>query len=280
MNKRLDTSSLSDGLRGFFSSLRLTLVESVFLIAALLFASLVAFYYLTKIQPRYSEIAELKSRLQVADAKITEQGNRGRQLVAQRTHKEKILDSLADFEEMLKDRVTGQTQMVAEINRLARAHNLMTPGISFQSKGSEIASVTPTVAPDAEPGGSPTPTPPPLKLNRELTVYPSLGIDTSVESDYRNLRRFIYDLERSRQFLIINAVAFQGVDENTRVVKARPAPAGAGAAAEQGGQNIGLKIELDAFFQKPEGMRAFIYPASVSKSPEAKATATPDKSAK
>lgn len=261
MAVRLNSSDLLDSVRSFFSGLRLTLVESVFLIAAVLFASLVAFFYLTRIQPRYSEIADLKSRLKTAETKIAEQKTRATALTTQREHKENILGSLTEFEEMLRDRVAGHTQMVTEINQLARAHMLMTPGFTFQPTSSELATASPTVAASAEPGSSPTPAPP-VKLSRELNVYPSLGIDTTVEGDYRNLRKFIYDLERSRQFLIINAVAFQGVDERGRQAKGRMMPTAAGNMPELVTQNIALKIELEAYFQKPEGMRTFMYPAS------------------
>jgi hypothetical protein len=273
MASRLNTSDLLDGVRGFFSSLRLTLVESIFLVAAILFASFVAFFYLTKIQPRYSEIADLKARLKTAEMKILEQSRQADALKRQREHKENILESLTDFEEMLKDRVTGHTQMITEINHLARAHSLMTPGFTYQPKGSELAEATPALPPAAEPGSSPAPAPP-LKLNRDLSVYPSLGIDTAVEGDYRNLRKFIYDLERSRQFLIISAVAFQGVDEKTRQIKGRVVPSAIGNVPDPGTQNIALKIELDAYFQKPEGMRAFIYPATAAPSPAARTSPT------
>lgn len=267
MAARFNTSDLLDSVRGFFSGLRLTLVESVFLVAAILFASFVAFFYLTKIQPGYSEIADLKARLKTAETKISEQARQADALRRQREHKENILESLTDFEEMLKDRVSGHTQMITEINQLARAHSLMTPGFTYQPKGSELAAATPTLSPDAEPGSSSAP--PPLKLSRDLSVYPSLGIDTAVEGDYRNLRKFIYDLERSKQFLIISAVAFQGVDEKTRQIKGRIVPSAIGNIPDPGTQNIALKIELDAYFRKPEGMRAFIYPATVAPSPVA-----------
>lgn len=262
MNTRFNGSDLFDGLRQGIRNLRLSLVESVFLIAALLFASLVAFYYFTRIQPRQSEIADLQRKIRQAEKTIEEQDQKSLLLRRQQEEKEKITTSLTDFEDLLKDRVTGQTQMIAQINQLAKEHQLMAPGFTFHPRGSEIASVTPEPVASAEPAGSPAsspaPTPKPLKLNQDLQIYPSLGIDTTVEGEYRNLRQFIYDLERSRQFLIIHAVAFQGVDEKLAALKGRGAP-GAGANATV--QNISLKIELDAYFQKPEGMRAFMYPA-------------------
>ncbi|HZS04266.1 MAG TPA: hypothetical protein VFD58_05470 [Blastocatellia bacterium] len=273
MASRLNTSDLLESVRGSFRGLRLSLVESVFLIAAILFAGVVTFLYLTKIQPRNSEIADLNARLEAAQKKIAEQGERAKQLAIQRVEKERLINSLKDFEERLKDKTTGTTKMITEINDLSRAHHLAVTGYIFKPQGAEIIPATPALAQASD--STPTPTPP-IRIDKELNLYPSLGIDTTFEGEYRDLRHFIYNLERSQQFLIINSLAFQGVDEKTRQVKNKIAPSAVGNLPDPTRLSIGLKIELDAYFQKPEGMKASATPAST----DAKANDAPAKGAK
>ena len=59
-------------------------------------------------------------------------------------------------------------------------------------------------------------------------MYEGLGIDTTVEGDYHNLRRFISALERSRNFVIVNAISLQSIDEKNNLK----------ASVIEGGENI------------------------------------------
>ncbi len=259
MSNRFNTSDLLDSLKHGFRNLRLSLVESVFLVTALLFAGGVTFIYLNKIQPRYARIEELRTEKRRAQDEIERKQTQNKAIKTQQNAKSGIVDSLDDFEERLRDRATGTTQMIGEINQLSRAHHLLVQGYNFNSRSAELVAATP---PAASPDGSPTPTPPPFRLDKDLKIYPSLGIDTALEGEYHDLRRFIYDLERSRQFLIINTLSFQGVDEKVRQIKGRINPGGGANLPDPTKQSIALKIEMDAYFEKPEGQTTFMYPAS------------------
>jgi hypothetical protein len=43
------------------------------------------------------------------------------------------------------------------------------------------------------------------------SIYPGIAVSVTVEGWYPNIRRFIRDIETSRQFLIINAIELEGV---------------------------------------------------------------------
>jgi hypothetical protein len=83
--------------------------------------------------------------------------------------------------------------------------------------------------------------------NKAPKIYPNFSIETTVVGDYPNLRGFLSDLERGKQFLIVNSLSFQGGDD--RILR----------QLEKGGKKIelsspeavpvSLKIELDTYYQ-------------------------------
>jgi hypothetical protein len=96
--------------------------------------------------------------------------------------------------------------------------------------------------------------------DRQLSVYSSLGIDTTVVGDYQDLRRLIGAIERSRQFILINAVAFQGEAERPGrssapvVLPAPGAPPVVQASRPEtpGGIVVSLKIEMETYFRNED----------------------------
>src|SRR5262249_57603422 len=86
------------------------------------------------------------------------------------------------------------------------------------------------------------------RKDKRPKIYPILGIDTTVIGDYSNLRGFLSDLERSKQFLIINALAFQGGDEK---IARQLAKGGKQIQLSPSSIPVSLRIELDTYFQPP-----------------------------
>jgi hypothetical protein len=105
---------------------------------------------------------------------------------------------------------------------------------------------------EAEPttDESGNPLPPKQSGGKEVTIYPTLGVDTTVIGDYPNLRRFLADLERSRQFLIISSLAFQGGDDKlTRAIAKTGKQIQLSSAPDA--VPVSLKIGLDTYFHPP-----------------------------
>jgi Tfp pilus assembly protein PilO len=245
-------TDLLDGSRAAFRALRLSLVETVFLAAAILFAVLVAAFYLTKITPRELEFRRLQNHIAEVRADLSQQDKREKLRATQRESAQKILDSLNDFEARLKRKTDGTPQVMDEFPQLAKANNVAGGGVTFR-----------TIEPDAT-DNSVNPAPGVARNNKQVSVYPALGLDTTVEGDYHDLRRFISDLERGRQFIIINSITLQSVDPvSRRSLKGgmpapglTPAPPALGQirakspANEPTAISVSLKIETDTYFQK------------------------------
>lgn len=238
MDLRKNLSEIFGGLREVVSRARLSVVEIVFLAAALLFAGFVAFFYFSKVQPLGSEITLLKERESELNARIEKMKTDEKKFRDQAANAGKILESLQKFEAYLKPDERGMTQIINEIDQLGKTHNIVVGDASYRVEEAEAL---------IDENGNPKPQA--ENKDKKPKIYPNLGIDTTVIGDYPNLRRFLSDLERSRQFLIINALAFQGGDEKI----ARQLAKGGKPLQLSGPEAIpvSLKIELDTYFQSP-----------------------------
>jgi hypothetical protein len=70
------------------------------------------------------------------------------------------------------------------------------------------------------------------------------------------VRRFVRDIESSRQFLIINAVELESVTQSG--VAAEAAPTTPGSPATSGGRAtlVSLRLEMATYFQRPKAENA------------------------
>jgi len=259
LKQRLNWSEQYDRARSFIRAARLSLFETVFLVSAITFALVAAFFYLTKIPPRQFELRDLEQRETAALTKLSKLARERQRLDEQRGNAEKIVGSLADFEARLRSERQGKIEVIDEVNRLARGNRVKATGFAYRLVQSDEAGEAGAVLATAGAG------------RREANVYPVLGIDTTVVGDYRDLRRFISDLERSSRFVIINGVAFQGEAEQNQAapVPAAPAPSAGrvptapgqvaapaqtppqpAAAPAPGAVPVSLKIEMETYFQR------------------------------
>ncbi len=213
--KAPDFSNLGNTFKG----LKLSIVEIVALVSALIFAAIVLALYFNSIQPIKNKISALETRKKQLTTQATTEKDQAVAIANQRLNAQKILDSLESFESRLRHRKQGIPDVINEVNQLARANRVRAGDISFLSASAEQL---------AGDGATPTPTPVITRRDKLPNVYEGLGINTTVEGDYHDLRRFISALERSRNFVIVNAISLQSVDEK---IKQR------GAAAE-GAENI------------------------------------------
>ena len=76
------------------------------------------------------------------------------------------------------------------------------------------------------------------------SFYPGIAVMVTVEGQYQDIRRFVRDIERSKQFVVINQVELQRANENS-------APASADeAVSSPGGSLISLQLNLATYFQR------------------------------
>ncbi len=257
LRQNLNSAEIFGGLRDLTRNARLSVFETVFLAAALLFAAFVAFFYFTKVQPLNSQVASLQEREREMRSKLDRMNTDEKKRIDQASNAEKILDSLSKFEKYLKPDERGMTQIINEIDSLGRTHKILVGDASYRVAEPEVA---------VDESGAAKP----VSNDKKVNVYPALGIDTTVIGDYTNLRRFLLDLERSKQFLIINSLSFQGEADKFRrppapipAAAAGPINPGAGPGNVAKGPQlqlnspasipVSLKIELDTYFQKTSG---------------------------
>jgi hypothetical protein len=241
LRPKINTTEILNALSNLHRRARLSLFEIGSLAAALIFAVIVLFFYLTKIQPLSSQAAALRDKEVVVRKQLEKESREERRRAEQSANAGNILDSLTKFESNLKPDGRGMTQILDEISILCKTHKIFSDGSSYNLTEPE---------PVTDENGNPIT----RRVTREkIDFYPVLGIDTTVTGDYRNLRRFIFDLERSKQFLVINSVQFQGEAERFRRAQGNNggSPNQQIELSSPEAIPVSLKIEMDTYFQKP-----------------------------
>jgi len=81
------------------------------------------------------------------------------------------------------------------------------------------------------------------------SFYPGIAVMVTVEGEYQNVRRFIRDVERSKQFVVINEVELQRASQTNAPVSAEQ---GGAAAAGSGtrGSLVTLQLNMATYFQR------------------------------
>lgn len=234
----LKTTEILDGLKDALSRAKLNLVEILALVLALAFVGAIVFYYFSKVQPLSSELSQLKTREAQIQSQIDKVNTDEKKRNEQAANAEAILASLRNFDLYLKQDERGMTEIINEIDSLGQKHGVLTGDSSYRVAEAE---------PLADESGQPAQQ---KRDDEDRKIYPSLGIDTNIIGEYPNLRRFLTDLERSKQFLIINAVNFQGESDAVRRAAQK-----SGSQKLQLSSNdavpVSLKIEMDTYFQSP-----------------------------
>lgn len=224
--------------RNLLRKFRLGTTETVFLVSAILFMLSVVFFFATKVKPLNSQVAALEARENELRLKLNEINIKERKQNEQAANAQKILDSLDRFESYLKPDERGMTLIMSEIEALGKTNKVLVGDSLY--KVEEVVPIT-------DQNGNPRPQAGP---NNKGNTYPAFGVETNVIGDYPNLRRFLLDLERSKQFLIISSLSFQGEADSARRAAAggRPGPQ---VQLSPDAIPVSLKIEFQTYFQKP-----------------------------
>jgi Tfp pilus assembly protein PilO len=221
-------------VRARLSSLRISRQSGVFGVAeiiglagALLILVLVIVSYLYFLVPARSRRAALeleRARLQSQLRNSQDLLTRGRSIDAT-VHN--ITQSLDAFETAgLVDANRGRMGLYDSLNSLIRKNGLRnTSGPSY----------TPL-----EPVGSKTSPGAKAANTKWQSVYPGIAISVTVEGPYQNLRRFVRDIETSKQFIVINTVELERATESS----------GASETVSTGNSMVSLRLEMTTYFQR------------------------------
>ena len=84
-------------------------------------------------------------------------------------------------------------------------------------------------------------------ITKWQSFYPGIAVMVTVEGEYQNVRRFIRDVERSKQFVVINEVELQRASQNNAPASAEEGGAGSGTR----GSLVTLQLNMATYFQRP-----------------------------
>lgn len=137
---------------------------------------------------------------------------------------DEINQSLAKFEnEALMQRSQGRMDLYGQLNEMMRKHALRNTAGPVYTSLEQLGPNAPASA-AAKSGNA-----------RWQSLYPGIGIAVTVEGPYANIRRFLREIEASRQFLIINAVELEGVTEGD---------------SQTGAALVSLRLDMATYFQR------------------------------
>jgi Tfp pilus assembly protein PilO len=85
------------------------------------------------------------------------------------------------------------------------------------------------------------------------SFYPGIAVMVTVEGEYQNVRHFIRDVERSRQFVVINEVELQRASQTNAPVSAEEGGGGAGSGTR--GSLVTLQLNMATYFQRPSAVQ-------------------------
>ena len=231
------------------------LPELIGLAGAALLLLLVVFSYFYFYRPAESRLKSTemdKQRLQalLATYRFTVGANE-----STRDSVNKIVDSLQTFEgRWLSVQDPGRMSLYEALNELIKKNgirNTAGPSYSPLPAMGEKQLVQPSATAQQQTNA------------KWQSIYPGIAVSVTVEGPYQNVRHFVRDIESSRQFLIINAVELERVNQTGANIEQpanpyAPRPEAASSSAAEGGKGglVSLRIDLSTYFQRPESKPA------------------------
>ncbi|MGI8919930.1 MAG: GspMb/PilO family protein [Pyrinomonadaceae bacterium] len=143
----------------------------------------------------------------------------------------KITESLDDFQNYhLSNAGQGRMGLYGDLNQLIRKNGLRnTAGPAYTPLLSSTTKRTPGETRSAS--------------TKWQSVYPGIAVSLTVEGQYQNLRRFIRDLEVSKQFIIVNSIELERATETNSPASLEP-----GSNAPRNSL-VSLRLDMATYFQ-------------------------------
>jgi hypothetical protein len=118
----------------------------------------------------------------------------------------KINASLEDFESnWLPLQTSGRMSLYTVLNNLIKSNGLRNtagPGYSTLDIIGSKTQVQPGITAEKQ------------TIAKWQSIYPGIAVTVTVEGPYQNITHFVRYIETSRQFLIINAIELEGVEQS------------------------------------------------------------------
>jgi len=212
------------------------IAEVVALVGSCFVLTLVLLSYLYFLVPARSRVASLKSdRLQTLSNLETLDKLVGKETNSKDTV-DRIAASLNDFESKHLLRVDqGRLDLYDELNQL-----ILKNGVRNTS-GPTYTTLDPTGTKSTS--GK-------TVVTKWQSFYPGIAVTVTVEGEYQNVRHFIRDVERSKQFVVINEVELQRASQNNNAPVSSEEGGGGGAGSGTRASLVTLQLNMATYFQR------------------------------
>lgn len=214
----------------------LNLGETIAVLLAAVALVLVIVQYFSSLKPEQDSLRAVEAELDTQQRSIIANANpSGAPEVSAEDQAKIALESLETFRgSHLKSFSSGRIALIKEINALAKKNNVtLTSGIDMGADMGESGA-------DGEQKAENKTTTRRKKADDLLNAFPSVGFRFTVFGQYPNIRTFISELEREKQFLVINSLNLTNQEAKTASRRAR---------GGEGASGIMLTIEMSAYFQ-------------------------------
>jgi len=211
------------------------IAEVVALVGSCFVLTLVLLSYLYFLVPARSRVASLKSDRQQTLTNLETLDK----LVGKETNSKDTVDriaaSLNSFESRHLLRVDqGRLDLYDELNQLILKNGVRnTSGPTYTT---------------LDPAGTKS-TSGKTVVTKWQSFYPGIAVMVTVEGEYQNVRHFIRDVERSKQFVVINEVELQRASQNNNA-PATLAEGGGGAGSGTRASLVTLQLNMATYFQR------------------------------
>lgn len=185
-------------------------------------------YFLIPARSRLEALQLERTRLQTqlrSSQEIIREGHDTQSTVA------KITESLDEFQSYhLSNAGQGRMGLYGELNHLIRKNGVRnTAGPAYTPLLSSTAKRSPGETRSAS--------------TKWQSVYPGIAVSLTVEGQYQNLRRFIRDLEVSKQFIIVNTIELERATENNSAASLEP------RSNAPRNSLVSLRLDMATYFQ-------------------------------
>ena len=246
---------------GMWGSLELAAVGfSAFLLLLIIGA------YLAFVLPEIRRLDSDRARRDQLDKQLQDERKRFGNVTDTQTQVTKLVASAEDFEaRYLQEESIGKTAIYQRLNGLIATFGLV------NSTGPDYTPIQ--VTEEERRGGTNEQTE--RGRSKFQSLYPGVYVTMTVEGPYVNLRRFMNEIENSSEFIVISTIELEpseSADSSPDAVQ-QPgsAPATAASARETGrtrGKVVSLRLELAAYFQRPNEEKLLTDSGRFSSAPE------------
>ncbi len=217
------------------------IAEVIALAGSCLVLALVMLSYLYFLVPARSRLASLIADRKQVETNLQTLGGVVKNDKNTKETVDKIAASLNRFEtEHLMRADQGRMDLYEELNQLIIKNGL---------KNTSGPSYTPLDPAGTKSGSGKN------VVTKWQSFYPGIAVMVTVEGQYQDVRRFIRDVERSKQFVVINEVELQRATQTNAPVSVEEGAAAPAPAAGSGtrGSLVSLQLNMATYFQRGLG---------------------------